>query len=66
MAEILTTNYSGPRLSLASRSHAREGRFAVILLGYDQRLNMLEWLDTPDKKPTPEQVLPARRVALRT
>lgn len=66
LAEVLTTTHSGPRLPLVPHAHALDGQFAVVLLEKDERLNMLEWLNAPDKEPPPVRVLSARSVSFRT
>lgn len=66
MAEVLTTSHSGPRLPLAPWSGLLDRRLAVVLLEEERRLDMLEWLNTPDAGPPPVTVLPARHVVIET
>lgn len=66
MAEVLVTSHSGPRLALAPRAGALDGRLSVVLLDEDRRLDMLEWLNAPDSAPPPVHVLPARHVVIDT
>lgn len=66
MAEVLTMTHSGPRLPFTSRPHAFDSRFGVVLLEEGKRLEMLEWLNEPERSPPPVRVLPARNVSFRT
>ncbi|WP_265500936.1 diacylglycerol/lipid kinase family protein [Paracoccus beibuensis] len=63
MAEALTMSHSGPRLPLAPAVGAYDGRFSVVLLGKERRLDMLEWLNAPDEAAPPVQVLSGRNVS---
>lgn len=66
MAEVLTTSHSGPSLPLTSHAHALDGQLAVVLLEESERLNMLEWLNKPDRSRPPVRVRPARSVSFGT
>lgn len=66
MTEVLTISHSGPRLPLTSHAHALDGRLAVVLLEESERLNMLEWLNQPNRSRPPVRVLSARNVSFCT
>jgi diacylglycerol kinase family enzyme len=53
LAEVMNIGFVGPNLRLAPQADTGDGRFDVIILPAEQREEMLEWLDDPEREAPP-------------
>jgi diacylglycerol kinase (ATP) len=65
MIEILNTRFIGPALPLGPRSALGDQLFDLMYLLPESRSDMLEWLDRPDRAPSPLKVIQGRKVDIR-
>jgi diacylglycerol kinase (ATP) len=64
MLEVLNTRYIGPALPLGPQSAPGDQLLDVVYLIPERRAEMLAWLDSPERMPSPLTVRQGRRVIL--
>jgi diacylglycerol kinase family enzyme len=64
LAEVMNIGFVGPNLRLAPQADTGDGRFDVVFLPADQREEMLDWLQDPERVAPPVRSESGRRITI--
>jgi hypothetical protein len=64
LAEVMNIGFVGPNLRLAPQADTGDGRFDVVFLPADQREEMLDWLQDPERVAPPVKSESGRRITI--